>query len=104
MFARVTTFQGSPDQIEEGVRIFREQVIPWLRDASGFRGWIVLLDRRSNKSIGITFWTTEQAAADTDASGRSLRDEVAASVGLPMQSLDVYEVAVVEELALHELE
>ena len=45
MFARVTTFQGSPDRIEEGLRIFRENVIPWLRDATGFRGWLVLLDR-----------------------------------------------------------
>jgi hypothetical protein len=102
VFARVTTYEGSPGQLDEGLRIFREEVIPWLRDASGFRGWIVLVDRDEGRSLGITFWATEEAAADTDASGRSLREEVAATVGATMRSLDVYEVAVAEALALEE--
>jgi hypothetical protein len=100
VYARVTTFQGSPERIEEAVRIFREQVIPWLRDATGFRGWVVLLDREEGRSLGLTFWATEEAARDTDASGGVLRDKVAASMGTPMQTLDVYEVTVVESLAL----
>jgi heme-degrading monooxygenase HmoA len=100
VFARVTTFQGSPDQIEAGITIFRENVIPWMREATGFRGWIVFLDRPGGRSLSVTFWATEQAAADAEASGSALRDEVAASVGATMQTLDVYEVAVVESLAL----
>ena len=100
MYARVTTFQGAPERIEEAVRIYREQVLPWLQDATGFRGWVVLLDRENARSIGITFWATEEAARDSDASGGVLRDKVAASVGTPMQSLDVYEVVVAESLSL----
>ena len=100
MFARVTTFEGSAEQIEEGVRMFREQVIPWLRDATGFRGWIVLLDRENDRSMGLTFWATREAALDSDASGGVLRDKVAATMGTPMQTLAVYEVTVVDSLAL----
>ncbi len=100
MYARVTTFHGSPERIEEALRVFREQVIPWLRDATGFRGWVVLLDREKGRSLGITFWATEAAARDTQGSGGVLRDKVAASMGTPMQSLDVYEVAVAESLSL----
>ncbi len=96
----MTTFQGAPERIEEAVRIYREQVLPWLQDATGFRGWVVLLDRENARSIGITFWATEEAARDSDASGAVLRDKVAASAGTPMQSLDVYEVAVAESLSL----
>ena len=96
----MTTFQGAPERIEEAVRIYREQVLPWLQDATGFRGWVVLLDRENARSIGITFWATEEAARNSDASGGVLRDKVAASVGTPMQSLDVYEVAVAESLSL----
>ena len=96
----MTTFQGAPERIEEAVRIYREQVLPWLQDATGFRGWVVLLDRENARSIGITFWATEEAARDSDASGGVLRDKVAASVGTPMQSLDVYEVVVAESLSL----
>lgn len=102
MFARVTTFQGSPDRLEEGVRVYRDQVIPWLRDATGFRGWVVLMDRESEKATGITFWATEQAALDGEASGGALRDEVAASVGAIMQSLRLYEVVVAEGVSLEE--
>ncbi len=100
MFARVTTFQGSLDRIEEGLRLFQENVIPWLRDATGFRGWLVLLDRERGRSLGITFWATEAAALDSDVSGGALRDEIAARIGATMESLDVYEVAVTEALSL----
>lgn len=100
MFARMTTFRGSPDRIEEGVRLYRDQVIPWLRDATGFRGWVVLMDRENEKAIGLTFWATEQAALDGESSGGVLRDEVAASVGAIMESLELFEVQAVESLSL----
>jgi len=103
VYARVTTFEGSPEDIEAGVRVYREDVIPWLRDAEGFRGWIVLLDREAGRSIGLTFWTTEEAARDRDESGAALRDEVAEAVGASMQSLELYEVVAADELALGEL-
>ena len=93
MFARVTTFEGPAERLEAGVRVFREDVVPWLRDATGFRGWIVLLDREDGRSLGLTFWATREVAEDLGASGAALRDEVAASVGAAMQTLDIYEVA-----------
>ena len=102
MFARVTTYRGSSEQIEEGIRIFREDAVPWLREATGFRGWIALVDKENERAIGISFWTTRDAASDTDASGATLRDEVAATVGTVMQSTEFYEVAVAEALALDE--
>jgi hypothetical protein len=103
MHARVTMFEGSPEQIETGVRVYREDVIPWLRDAEGFRGWIVLLDREAGRSIGLTFWTNAEAARDREESGATLRDEVAEAVGASMRSLEIYEVVAAEELALDEL-
>jgi hypothetical protein len=100
VYARVTEFEGSSERIEEGVRLFREEVIPWLRDATGFRGWVVLLDRPGGKSLGITFWATEEAMTDSAASGADLRDEVAKRMGTRMTSLAYYEVAVADHLAL----
>lgn len=99
MYARVTEFEGTPKQIETGVRVFREDVIPWLRDAEGFRGWIVLLDREAGRSLGLTFWATEANAQDTEASGRALREEVAEAVGTTLRALEVYEVVAADELA-----
>lgn len=103
MFARVTTFEGDPERMEEGARLFSEEVIPWLRDATGFRGWIVLLDREAGRSIGLTFWTSAEAARNREQSGAALRDEVAEAVGATMRSLELYEVVAADELALDEL-
>ena len=100
MFARVTTFEGEPERLEEGVRLFSQEVIPWLRDATGFRGWIVLLDREGRRALGLTFWATEESMKDEEASGSTIRDELAASMQTTMTGLEYYEVAIAEALAL----
>ena len=60
--ARFTTFEGPPESIEEGLRTFREDLVDWFRDATGFRGWLALLDAPQGRSIGITFWATRRRA------------------------------------------
>lgn len=100
MFARVTTFQGDPERMVEGARIFREEVVPWLRDSTGFRGVIVMVDRENERALGISFWTTKETATDAFTSGASLRDEVAASVGTTMTGEEFYEVVTAQALSL----
>ena len=102
MFARVTTFSGTAEQMDEGLRLYREQALPWLREASGFRGFIALVDSANGRSMGITLWATAEAAADVDASGRSLRGQITEGVGVTMESLDILEVAVVDGVELGE--
>ena len=103
MFARVTTFGGDPEALEQAARTFEEQMIPWMREATGFRAWVVLLDRAHERSLGITFWTSEEAMRDSDASGISLRDAVARSVGNEVLAVDFYEVVAAEGPSLDEL-
>jgi heme-degrading monooxygenase HmoA len=103
VFARVTTFEGAPGRIDEGLRIYAEEVIPWLRDATGFRGFVALVDREGQKSLGITFWATKEDMAADATRGGALRDEVAATVQTTRTSLEYYEVGMVKELGLDEL-
>ncbi|MBD0317009.1 MAG: antibiotic biosynthesis monooxygenase [Thermoleophilia bacterium] len=98
----MTTFSGPPDRLEEGLRLFRENVMPWMRDVTGFRGFVALVDREHGRSLGITLWASEEAARDPVTSGGALRDEITESIGATLHSLAVYEVAVVEALALDE--
>lgn len=102
MHVRVTRFEGPLEGIEEGIRIYREEVVPWLQDSTGFRGWMVLLDRPNSRALGLTFWSSEEAMADSAASGARLRDELAASIGTVMKSLEHYELAVTDGLSLDE--
>ena len=103
MFARVTSFEGAPERIDEGLRIYREEVGPWLRDASGFRGFIALIDREGETGIGISFWATEEDMAADASRGGALRDEVAATVQAKLTHLGYFEVAMVESLELDDL-
>ena len=38
MFARVSTIQGKPEQAEDGIRNYREQVMPAAKKMAGFKG------------------------------------------------------------------
>lgn len=92
MVARVTTFRGSPEQIEDGLRIYRESVGPWLRDATGFRGFIAFVDSASDRGIIMSLWASEELARDAERSGMRLRNEVAETVQTPIESVEFFDV------------
>ena len=92
MVARVTTFRGSPEEIREGLRIYRETVGPWLREATGFRGFIAFVDADSDRGIVMSLWATEELARDSERSGMRLRDEVAKTVQTPIERVDYLDV------------
>ena len=92
MVARVTTFRGSPEQIEDGLRIYRESVGPWLREATGFRGFIAFVDRENDRGVIMSLWATEELARDAEASGMRLRDSVAETVRTPIESVEYLDV------------
>jgi hypothetical protein len=102
VYARVSTWRGSDEQIERGLAIYREDLLPWLRDATGFRGSAILHDRETERALGITFWDTREAAADPDSSGLTLREEIGAAVGALLEGNDIYEVALTEQIGLEE--
>ncbi len=92
MVARVTTFRGSREQIEDGLRIYRESVAPWLHEATGFRGFIAFVDRESERGIVMTLWASEELARDEEQSGMKIRDEVAQTVETPIERVDYLDV------------
>jgi hypothetical protein len=94
--ARSTSFEGPPEGIEEGLRTFREDLIGWFRDATGFRGWLALLDAPQGRSVGITFWSSAEALQDDSASGADLRDEIAADLETRVTSVEQYEVVMID--------
>lgn len=100
MYARVTRFRGPAQSVEDALGVFREQMLPWLREATGFRGFVALLDREHDQALGITFWADERTMRDGTASGAAIRDEIARAAGTTLEEIDFYEVTAVEELAL----
>jgi heme-degrading monooxygenase HmoA len=93
---RFTSFEGPPEGIEEGLRTFREDLIDWFQDATGFRGWLALLDAPQGRSIGITFWSSAEALQDDSSSGAELRNEIAADLDTTVTSVEQYEVVMID--------
>lgn len=54
MFARVSTIQGKPERVEDGVRNYREQVMPEVNKMVGFKGAYFLVDRKNGSVVSIT--------------------------------------------------
>lgn len=96
MFARVSTLQGPPDQIDEGIRSVQEQVIPAARQMSGFKGMLALADRSKGKMVGITLWDSEDALRQSEEAANQLRSGAAGAGGGEIVSVERFEVVVDE--------
>ncbi len=96
MFARVSTFQGSPDQTAEGIRVAREQILPVARLQDGFKGIFILFDRESGRSLSITLWETEEDMKASEDAALRARNESAEAAGEIIVGVERYEVALQE--------
>jgi hypothetical protein len=92
MFARMHTLETTPEQHDQGLEIVREQLLPWLRDSTGFRGLIRLSAPGRGKTIVITLWANEKALRASDEAGKRLSELTAATVGVSKRELDEFEV------------
>src|SRR5262245_12057621 len=99
MYARVVTGEGaiSPDQIDAGIRAFREKTITMYRDLPGFRAAYMLMDRASGTGGTVTLWETEENAKAVDAALAPLTAQVTQQLNVtqPLKT-EIYEVAAEE--------
>ena len=96
MFARVLHVTGTPADIEAGVEVYRDQVLPYTRDVTGFRGYLVLLDREGGRAIALSLWTSEDAMLAFEEQSQRIRGLVAAGSGTQLGAVESYEVALLE--------
>jgi heme-degrading monooxygenase HmoA len=60
--------------VDQAVTLFRESVVPALREQEGYEGVYVLLSDEG-KVLALTFWDSEEAAEAGIAGGRSFYAE-----------------------------
>jgi len=76
MIARVTLAEIDAVRmsVDQAVTLFRESVVPALREQEGYEGVYVLLSDEG-KVLALTFWDSEEAAEAGIAGGRSFYAE-----------------------------
>ena len=95
MFARVSTIQGKPEQAEDGIRNYREQVMSAVKKMVGFKGAYFLVNRKSGKEVSITLWDTEKNLQDSSKAANQLRAQASQAVAASKPPIvEIYEVAV----------
>ncbi len=92
MFARVTSAQLEPEQVETFVSMIRDQVIPRAQNLPGFKGGYWLVDRSTGKGIGVTLFESEEALDASEAQANRIREEASSGAGLAVPSFERYEV------------
>ena len=96
MHARLSFIEGTPDSVEGGVKSFRDEVVPFVRDNGG-EGVYLLIDRQAGKAIGITLWESEDALRASAERAAVLRDQAAEEMHAPAgPKFEQYEVVVAE--------
>jgi heme-degrading monooxygenase HmoA len=69
MFARLTIVQVKVDKIEEVIKLYGDNVVPAAKSQKGYKGILLLTDRKTGKGISISLWESEQDAIANDKSG-----------------------------------
>lgn len=94
MHARVTVFEGA-EQVDEIVGRVESDVLPIVREQSGFKGFTVIADRSRGKVVALSFWSSEsdmQASEDAVRESRERAGEAIGATGGPR--VEHYEVLV----------
>jgi quinol monooxygenase YgiN len=81
MFARSTTIQGNPQNMDSGIDYVRRQVMPALREMEGCVGLSMLCDRETGRCIITSAWRDEAAMHDTEGAVYDLRRRAAEMLG-----------------------
>ena len=94
VFARVSTYRGDPEQIDEGLNYARENILPRVQQVDGFEGVYYLVNRESGNALTITLWESEEAMRASEEEANRLRSESADAASATVENVERYEVAI----------
>jgi heme-degrading monooxygenase HmoA len=81
MFARIGSWQGSADELEQWIRRGRELVKPSLLQDAGLKAAYWLVDRDAGTAMIVTFWETEAAMRASEEARLKRQSAMTASTG-----------------------
>jgi hypothetical protein len=97
--ARVSTLEGPPEGIDEGIGFIREQIVPAAGEMPGWKGIIALADRSGGRTKTITFWDGAESLRASEERANELRKQAAQAMDETITGVDRYEVALDKALA-----
>ena len=71
-----------------------EQLLPWARESTGYRGLIGLSNSEHDKSLVITLWADEESFERSSQPADNLSAAAAEASGATRRALESYEVTI----------
>jgi hypothetical protein len=96
VIARVTTIEGPPDRQLAGIQLFEEDALSWLREATGYVGWVVFHDRARGKTVSIVLWKDAEAEQENLEAMTRLRELATSAVGSRSEESEVLELVLAD--------
>ena len=96
VFVRVTTVEGDPAKVADGIAHYKEKIVPVIRAQAGARSALLFVNRKSGRTFSATGWDTEQDLQKSEPAVTALRDEVIKKIGAKSSKVEAFEVYVTE--------
>lgn len=93
MYARSSTFQGEPANIDSAIALLRDEIMPAITALDGCVGVSMICDRDSGKCIATSSWESQEAMAASDTIVGRYREQIGRVLG-GMTRVENWEVAV----------
>jgi heme-degrading monooxygenase HmoA len=92
MVARTSTWIGSPEALDKWEEHVKAHVSGFVSGLPGNAGGAFFVDRDAGKALTLTFWESEQAAAETDEFAERSRANTIAATGVELLEAGAYAV------------
>ncbi len=97
MHARSTTFSSSPERLDTGMALIRDEVMPTVLAMVGCPGMSTIVDRESGRCISTTAWETQDAMRASAEAVLPLRRRAAEMLGDEMTVAE-WEIALLHRM------
>ncbi|MFC9294184.1 hypothetical protein ACFTWH_05255 [Streptomyces sp. NPDC057011] len=92
MFARLSTYQGSPVPPEGDLSRNSAEIVKQVQGVPGFLGVYYFVDRATGRAKSLTLWDDEQSMLASEEQTARIREEVAQREGQRIVSVERFEV------------
>ena len=96
MLARLHRLRATAEQYETGLRIVREDLLPWARESDGYCGAIGLVNRETGEALLLTLWADEETRTKSAEAAERLSSIAALASGAERDGVENYDVSIVE--------
>jgi heme-degrading monooxygenase HmoA len=95
-YCRVVRLKNDPSKVEEGIKLWTQEVLPILKKQKGFEGASLTGSRKSGHGLSVTYWESETAMKEARAQVRPEALKVLGKTGGSIVEDDECEVVFLE--------